>query len=434
MDFRIRERHYQQVGGLVRRSASDVSAEFVARRADVVPFAVPILPAKPQAPSLVSSSEGAMDRLLLTIPTYAVRSLAAAYQDIFSKLPNYTTLIVLVHEPLAADVGQWLTAAGLEARSQIIAVPEHLHFSVWAEDGYAISTDTADGTVYFVEPFYFPRYGDSLVADFVSNATDLRDTQSPVYFQGGNILIGDDFFLIGADYPANSLGYLRNHLVPEPGEQPVDLVNRLYREYLDTSRNLHYVGSTVAVPEQIEQNITIGGQQWKEILYLGNKPGTAQPLFHIDMFLTLAGRGSNGKFRILVGDPGAAATMLGMPLLPQMMQPVFDNIARGLERMGFEIIRNPLPLVYVDDTQRNERVWYFATSNNAWVQNSADKGKIVWLPTYGYGHWGTLAATDQANADIWSGLGYEVRQVGDFHPFAENLGALHCIAKYLGRS
>lgn len=434
MTLDIKERHYQPVEGLVRRTSGDVSPKFLEMRSMVTPFTITAQPAKPQSPSLISSSEGAMERLLLTIPSYALQGLSSTYQDIFSTIPDDTRLIILVHASAATEVRQWLNAAGIESRSEVVEAPDHLHFSVWAEDGYAVSKDTTDGATYFVEPFSFPRYGDSLIADFISNATDLRDTQSPIYFQGGNILIGDDFFLIGADYPANTLQYLRSHLVPQPGELPVDLIKRLYREYLDTVRDLHYVGSTIPVPEQTARPIVVNGEQWKELLYLGNKAGTAQPLFHIDMFLTLAGRGEGGKFQILVGDPSAAADMLGMPHLPQMMQPVFDNIARSLDSLGFIVIRNPLPLVYMDDSQRKERVWYFSTSNNAWVQNSSDKGKIVWLPTYGYGQWTNLSDTDDANADIWKSLGYEVRQLGDFHPFAENLGALHCIAKYLGRN
>ena len=39
--------------------------------------------------------------------------------------------------------------------------------------------------------------------------------------------------------------------------------------------------------------------------------------------------------------------------------------------------------------------------------------------------------TDRGNREIWEGLGYAMRQLGDFHPFAPALGALHCIKKYL---
>jgi hypothetical protein len=85
--------------------------------------------------------------------------------------------------------------------------------------------------------------------------------------------------------------------------------------------------------------------------------------------------------------------------------------------------------VYADDVARRERWWYFATANNALLS-----GATVYLPTYGHGAWPELAATDEANGRIWAGLGYEVVYLADFHPFAENLGAVHCIKKYLARA
>ena len=191
--------------------------------------------------------------------------------------------------------------------------------------------------------------------------------------------------MIGADYPAESLNYLANHLQTDPNEAPVDLIRRLYSEYLDTSRNLIYVGSSIPVPKKEVRNITVDGQQWKEYLYLGNKEGTSQPLFHIDMFISLTGRSENDAFRLLVGDPSLAADILGTSVLPQSMREVFDNIALFLKSKGFEVIRNPLPLVYVDDPYERTRIWNFATSNNLLVQNSNMSPNAVWMPTYGYG-------------------------------------------------
>ena len=380
----VRERHYAPVAGLNPRTEGDLTAEFVTTRASVTTF-TRVDRAKPKAPSLISSSEGSMDRLLLTVPTYAARGLASTYQDLFSMLPQTTLIVVLVHEATKSIVEGWITAAGLEQRATVVVAPDHLYFSVWAEDGYVIAKDTSSGETYFVEPFSFPRYGDSLVADFISNATDLKDTQSPVYFQGGNVLIGDDFFMIGADYPANSLDYIRSHLQPDPGEQPAELIRRLYKEYLDSSRELIYVGSSIPVPKHEERWVTVNGQQWKEIVYFGNKEGTSQPLFHIDMFISFAGRADNGAFRLLVGDPSSAANILGTPIFPHAMQQIFDNIAQFLTARNFEVIRNPLPLVYIDDPIKRLRTWYFATSNNLLVQNDDGAGKAVWLPSYGYG-------------------------------------------------
>ena len=167
------------------------------------------------------------------------------------------------------------------------------------------------------------------------------------------------------------------------------------------------------------------------MLYLGT--GTAQPIFHIDMFITLAGRGASGRYRLLVGSPSDADRILGRPPQPQGMPELFDDVARTLERQGFEVLRNPLPVTSVDDPDARQRTWYFATSNNALVQIDAEAGDAVWLPTYGHGPWSELDATDAENKRIWEELGFAVQQLADFHPFAQNLGAVHCIKKYLER-
>jgi hypothetical protein len=401
-----------------------VSAEVLEARAAAWPVAEELLPPRPARPSLVPTAGGPIERLLLTIPQYAVASeaLAQAYRDLLDQLPASTQVVALVHEPVAGTVSGW------HDRIEVVAAPTHLNFSIWAEDGYAAVTD--GGITYLVEPFSFPRYGDSLIADFVANASPMLErTQAPLYFQGGNIVIGDDFVLLGADYPAASLRYVGTVLLPEAGESPAAMVRRLYGEYLDPDRRLLYVGSTLPVPAQQTRRFSRDGAEWTEYLYVGNQAGTLQPIFHIDMFISLAGRGADGRYRVLVGDPRAAAELLGVPLAAHAMAAVFDDIAAVLTRQGFDVIRNPLPLAYLDDTERLERLWYFATSNNALVADGT-----VYLPTYGHGAWPELAATDQRNGEIWAGLGYQVRFLADFHPFAENLGAVHCIKKYLARS
>jgi hypothetical protein len=90
-------------------------------------------------------------------------------------------------------------------------------------------------------------------------------------------------------------------------------------------------------------------------------------------------------------------------------------------------------LVYQDNHINKSRLWYFASANNALVEIDGER-KTVWLPTYGYGRWSNLEVTDRMNDTIWSQLGFETRMVGDFHPFAVNLGALRCVTKCLVRS
>ena len=178
--------------------------------------------------------------------------------------------------------------------------------------------------------------------------------------------------------------------------------------------------------------MTIEGERWTEVLYAGT--GYHQPIFHIDMFVSLTGRSPSGRYRLLVGSPAEADRVLGRQPLPHAMSEVFDDVARELEAQGFEVLRNPLPLTYVDDPEERERFWYFATSNNCLVQIDDAEGNHVWLPTYGHGAWSELAATDDANRRLWEELGFTIHLLADFNVFAQNLESVHCIKKYLARA
>jgi hypothetical protein len=432
----LRERHYPKVAGLERRTETD--ADWGVRVRSAVQLEATRGHLGPGSPSLVSSAHGAFDRILLAMPAYSVdgegNPITAAYLDLLSKLPPEVEFVVVTHESVQQQVERLFEDAGRSAPT-LAVLRDHLHFSVWAEDGYVGVLDADSGTTYLIEPFSFPRYADSLIADAVAQRTEIRHSPTPLYFQGGNVLVGDDFWLIGADYPAKTLAYFEDApplREPAPGVPPAEVVRQLYREYLDTDRTLIYVGSTRPVPVQVRRPFDLNGEPWTEMLFLGNKQGTVQPLFHIDMFITLAGRAQDGRYRVLVGDPGLAARILGVAEWPHAMQEVFDDIARQMENAGFAVTRNPLPLVYTDDVATSTRYWYFATANNALVEITAGRRR-VWLPAYGFGAWTALAATDQANVEAWSDLGFEATLLADFHPFAENLGAVHCIKKYLAR-
>ena len=392
----------------------------------------------PRTPSLVSSTYGTIEAVLMTLPAYVFLypSYADPIRDLIAQLPSSCQYFILVPTDHRNDLERWLTAANAHSRATIVEAPPTMTFTVWAEDAYAAIRDVAGGITsaasrYLVEPAVFRRADDALIADEMARNTSLSQSQVKLYFQGGNILVGDDFWLLGMDYAINSLNL--GYVVPQPSEGKLAAIERAYGQALDHSRKLHVIGSSVTVPHQQQVPIVINNEPWFEEVYVGNAQGTTQPLFHIDMFITLAGRSDDGKQIVVVGDPQAAADLLNTPLSRYAMQPIFNNIATKLTAAGFEVVRNPLPLVYQDEPARKIRRWYFATANNALVQ-TAEKDRRVWLPTYGHGDWRELAATDRANADIWRHLGYSVHSLGDFHPFARNLGAVHCISKYLGRT
>jgi hypothetical protein len=415
----------------------------------------------------VSSLHGSIGGLLLTVPRYATEPpYPPAYQRLLASLPAEIDLVVLTQGDDGSVVRSWLAATGHDRRARVLVAEDDLFFSVWAEDGYVCAIDRTSGETFLIEPVEFPRYGDALIADYVAYGTELRTSQAPVYFHGGNILVGDAFFLIGIDYPERTLDLESLSLPDLPRAPLMDYVRDLYRRYLDPQRELHFVGSRrPAHPHRLRIFDLEDEPRAEEI---GAAGGIHQPIFHIDMLVSLAGRSDAGRYRVLVGDPRLAVALVDDPSFPlpaHAMAVQCDQVAAGLEARGFEVTRNPLPLVYADDDgelawsagelesrygnvegasevidfmaeREMDRIplrrWYVATSNNVLAERTDDRG-IVWMPEYAVTPWEILAPVDAANRALWERLGFEVRGLGDFHAFAEDFGAAHCITKYLGR-
>jgi hypothetical protein len=278
----------------------------------------------------------------------------------------------------------------------------------------------------------------------VAAASDLEAVQSPLYFQGGNVLIGDDFVLLGRDYELETLEimtrqspYTRDNPFTVPAG--TDARAFVYEQFRQTfgRDELYYVFSRYRIPQTTTRSIDVPGAPPNEALYLGT--GLVQPIFHIDMFVSLAGREPDGRYRLLVGSPALAHELIGGDWIEHAMPEAFDDIAAQLAGLGFDVSRTPLPLAPFDaDGGRfglsgDVRTWYWATANNCLVQIDEGAGNHVWLPTYGHEPYTWLQKTDEAVKDIWAGLGFEVHQLGDFNAFAQNEGSVHCIKKYLAR-
>jgi hypothetical protein len=424
---------------LARRNTSDIDLGAIARSATVqTTLLAKIVRPGPREPKIVSTAHGPLKHILFCYPAYASGefSYKQVYEDLFHKLPKTTRFTILTHPSVTSDLQEALSSANASDRSTIIESPDFLNFLVWAEDPYVVvqDTSTTDGTYFLVEPHVFRRSGDAAIAELVAEATHLQSIQSPLYFQGGNVLIGDDFVFIGTDYPEETKKLIEeaeNIVVPEDVENIDEFVKNLYIKTFDSKRKLIYVGTKLPVPQPQTRPITIDGEEWTEEIYTGT--GTKQPIFHIDMFISLAGRNPSGKYRLLVGSPTYAYKILGQEPVEHAIGELFDDVAKTLQNEGFEVIRNPMPLTYVDLLEFKVRTWYYATANNCLIEIDADSGNSVWLPTYGHGDWADLAPIDAENKRIWEELGFKVYELTDFHPFVQNLGSVHCIKKYLER-
>ena len=418
-------------------------------------------------PSLVSSWSGSIDRLLLAFPSYGVHTpeLAAGYRSVIGALRPGTGFVVVHHESDRATVEGWFTEAGHDA--QFVPMPDYVDFTDWAEDGYLALTDQGEPGTYLLEPWSFPRSGDSLIADAVEEFGPVRATQAPLVFQGGNCLIGDDFWLLGTDYFLDTLELVQSGELPisvPPGRTAVEFVRDLFRRHVESDRELVLVGTKRPLGLKAYYATVEGGEFHLDVP--GGGVGDVQPIFHIDMFVTLAGP-VDGRFRVLVGSPALADATLGTKS-PYSLQNAYDEIAADFEARGFDVVRNPLAhrphisqqltfaalQTFADtpdgaelrevvrefaaagaapDTTINVRPWHHITWNNCLVENSADKGKHVYLPTFGHGENADLAAIDDEMEQLWGGMGFTVHRLADFNAFASRQGVVHCIKKYLER-
>lgn len=315
----------------------------------------------------------------------------AVFTDLFGALPAFTRLTVLTQAAAQDALAEVLAASGVQDRTTVIVAPDDLEFTVWAQDPFLVVGDR------LIQPAEFEHDGDDAIAPLLGMEVE----RSRLQFQGGDVLVGDDFALVGRDCAGDFEELLGCRVVK--------------------------VGTDRPIPRETNRALADG-----RIEVVHRAVGRATPLAHLDLFVSLAGRGPSGRYRLLVGSPELADNVLGRPPVDHSLSPLFDDIAQQLLDEGFEVTRNPLPLTYGDGRRlvegRSERVclWYFATANNCLVG-----GDHVWLPAYGYGAWPELAATDEANRRIWEGLGFTTHQVSGLHPFAQRLGALHCITKFL---
>jgi hypothetical protein len=422
-----------------------------------------------QEPRLISTWQGRIDRILLALPAYAVedRDSEAAYRSLIAALRPGTEFVAVHAAARRDDVAEWFRAAGHTDTVTFVPLPDYVSFTDWAEDAYVALTDASDDSAYLMEPWEFLRAGDALIADAVEEHTDIRASQAPLIFQGGNCLIGDDFWFLGTDYFADTVALLRSGRPPVTVPDPAGLdglVRQLFRDYLDADRELMLIGTRrpIAVAE-------FRGRREGDTFYLDLPSGGAgdlQPIFHIDMFLTLVGR-ENGRFTVLVGDPAQADELLGTTS-PYDLREVYDSIADGLSAAGFDVRRNPLvhrgtagqvlPLADLaaiagqdgnaalleavreltaagaaDDTRVIVRDWHHVTWNNCLVEHSASAGRHVYLPTFGHGGNADLAVIDTHMGRLWTELGFQVHPLGDFNAFARRQGVVHCVTKYLRR-
>lgn len=272
-------------------------------------------------------------------------------------------------------------------------------------------------------------------------------------FAGGNVLAGDTFVIMG------------------PHETSFDAIKKDQGAWL--GQRLILLESPI-ITNEVFFRWTKQEHTEDNVLHQYGAKSLEQGIYHIDLFITLAGKNQAGEQQLIIGEP-----VLGFQLednCPKDIRDLIDAIMEtsksainqmvaSLERQlkGFNIPyiikKTPLPLTYYDGVNKKKkqvRTWAWASYHNCLVEQYQKDGKTiaqVILPSYGTssnysqhvyaqlappvncGDWSDLAYYDKIHYDFWESLGYEVVQLkADFNPFAEQAGSLNCISNCIQRT
>jgi hypothetical protein len=205
-------------------------------------------------------------------------------KDLIAALPAGLRLAVAGPERVLGALRHWPELAGRDWLA--VAIDDDVDFTVWAQDPFHVTpTGLSRGELLF--PQDDRRRADAIVAAAVADRLGLAIVRCSGAFDGGNVLEVGDVTLAGADC----------RLTPA------------LRQALGNGRRLVVLGGD-AYPERhlrLRPDADI-------VEECGGHCGARQPIFHLDAFVTPAGRTEDGRARVLVGDSRLAASLLGEAL------------------------------------------------------------------------------------------------------------------------
>ena len=377
----------------------------------------------------VSSVYGRIERLLLALPGSSpiisdVAELRRRYQGILATFTPQVEIYILgryspglqqqVDEAFPGCTIRLLEAdhKGEHESSTTGLYPYH---SYWVQDPFVV-LESACGPV-FLEPYYYEKREDRWIAEQVSSQTDATIKSTPLDIQGGNILIGDDYALVGPD--------LIERVVERTGDR------KQARDLLARTLGLKKVGSPY-----LNSKSRIGGPV--------KKGDTGfQPLYHLDLYITLGGKNKAADEVVFVAElPGWLMQKLDLANLHlhELSQALDETCAWFRQDAPSEtgrkwtVYRVPIVPHKSKDILGNP-VYFFHSFNNSHMEQYGDVRK-AYLPKFHADERQDFdpSSPEHMAQDAYKDAGFHVTWVDNgFAQKATKLGALHCISSILKR-
>lgn len=291
---------------------------------------------------------------------------------------------------------------------------QHLEF---VQDPFVIM-ETHDKEPVILEPYQAYLLENGYLAEQFADVTGYGVLPTRYHLEGGNILVGDNYALIGR----NLLERNRLDFYPElPLEEAEKRITEEFQRLLGM-RYIFWIGN--ALPEDFPLEDLAG-------------PEKQQPFYHIDLFLTLAGKDTYGDEIILlaeIDDNAIDKDVAQVKALQQMATALnavkgqIEKISKAMAGPRFNVVEIPMSGKFPVPGDAKTFVPY--SYNNAQVECYHGISRI-YLPDF--------PDSEAHKADLQKtlhGLGFK-RPVFIEHAFdvyATKKSGLHCITKVLKRS
>ena len=406
----------------------------------------------------VSGVRGAISTLLVNFPSSFLKSpeYVEVMTGIIAAMSPKTEFIICADFGLDSNISriERITDAAAISADRIRRVDiQNLDVTPFVQDICVCQTDGGGQTVgrfVFLEPAEFMRRDDPEICDLVGTALNHKVRLSDLLFQGGNMIVSDRHILIGYDH------YVANQAPAQPDDPPLTTpaVLMAFQMSVDAQRDLVALGGApVSVPAPIIRNRAIR----RHVHYIHQEAlGLAQPLFHIDMFVTPLGE-IDGKPTVVIGEPEPTGQH-GHPI-DLLSHLSFHEVVVQLKTKGYEVKRIPIttgtqgfaPAVLKvreipqtnetgrilrqsllkDGAKLSEMVDFFEhhvlTWNNVIVENRGAEGLHIVMPSYDH----PLDAKCRA---VYESLGASLTVLPDTTMLAALRGAAHCLIRDVART
>jgi len=312
----------------------------------------------------------------------------------------------------------------------------------WIQDHFLVSR-AGDSIILVLEPILFKKnkfYGKELEQSSYLEDYEIISSRIGFPIEGGNLLVGDDFLLIGKDV----VDYLSLFFNSEISKK-IGLFDKLskYQKTLENEERT-FIGDSLIT--KIIQKILVP-QNDKEIILI-NQKGIRHDLtnlkyeqnykngfvldpydvrHHIDYFITLGGRDKDSLNILFLGEFENIDKDTS-----NERDKVFGEIKAWRTELKKELERKFKVIDLKNYCQRDKEGWYCFTYNNSIIEVT-NENKTVYLPQYVTDKI-TANSFNQMAIDTFETGGFEVVRLNHFTKMMYKDASAHCLIKTIFRT